>query len=112
MAIAKKPEVKKKENKISQVIKKGATAPASSNGDDHEDPTKTSNVNIFLTRGEIARVKILREFFAPPARGKKRLQKSLQDWIIEAVEEKLKRDEQRMAEARDTRTDIDEALEQ
>lgn len=74
------------EEKIRSIINKGGTPVR-----EISNSEEIKQINIKLLSKEVEAIKILREM-RPKGRGAKRLAISLHDWIIEAIKEKLKRD--------------------
>lgn len=87
---ANSPTAKPTEQKILDAINRGGkTAKPDTNGKGYK------NFNIRIFDDEMARINALRALRPRPRRGV-RLGISLQDWIIEALEEKIQREEKKL----------------
>lgn len=77
------------ERKILDVINKGG---APTKNIQLLESNEIKQINIKLLASEIDTIRELRERLPKASRGGKRLSISLHDWIVEAVQEKIKRD--------------------
>jgi hypothetical protein len=80
----------KVERKITEVINKGGSP--TKYDEQSADTDEIKQINIKLLSSEVNAIKELRERIPKSKRGGKRLAVSLHDWIVEAVQEKIKRD--------------------
>jgi hypothetical protein len=78
------------EKKIRDVINKGgSTTKASQKNDTSKEQLK--GINVKFTVSEIDAIKVLRDI-RPAGKRNGKISVSLHDWIVEAVQEKIKRD--------------------
>ena len=77
------------EHKIAEVISKGGSP---TKYDETSNVNEIKQINIRLLTSEVNAIRELREKLPKSNRGGKRLSISLHDWIVEAVQEKIKRD--------------------
>jgi hypothetical protein len=84
-----KKTLKVAERKIASVINQGGSP---SKYEQSSDADEIKQINIRLLTSEVNAIKELRERMPKSKRGGKRLAISLHDWIVEAVQEKIKRD--------------------
>ncbi|GAB3715884.1 hypothetical protein GCM10027592_56710 [Spirosoma flavus] len=99
MAISKMPAATKpaeepkpaSEKKIQEYINKGGKP--TSRGEEATDPNQTKAIKIIFKSTEMDAIKLLRD--KRPAGRNRKLSISVHDWVIEAVQEKIQRDQEK-----------------
>lgn len=83
-------EGKKKEREIEEIINRGSTSVKSH----PQEPQQIKNFNIKITAGQLTEIDELRAK-RPRKPTSPKLAVSLQDWILEAIEEKVQREKKK-----------------
>ena len=89
------PVVKSREKKIDEIINRGSSTVAKS---EPQEAEQVKNFNLKILSGQLATIDTLRAHRPRKALSPK-LGISLQDWILEAIEEKIQREKTRYEKA-------------